>query len=119
MPISSSTTKICLLAILWIPQKMMDFASRQGAAQASSATYTAVCEQHRQAATQYRSKRHVFIHSDRSRSERADIGGARSAGTGVYIGIHEDGKHRAPPMSVCAVDLCCYVWRCPYVSSIS
>ena len=39
---------------------MMDFASRQGTAQASSAAYESVCEQRRQAVTQYWSKRRIF-----------------------------------------------------------
>ena len=40
------------------------------------------------------------IHSDRSRSERAGIGGARSTGTGVYLEVHEDAAHRATPVPV-------------------
>ena len=51
----------------------------------------------------------MSIHSDRNRSERADIGGARSAGTGMYISVHEDAEYRATPMPVRAVDLCRYV----------
>jgi len=36
-----------------------------------------------------------MIHGDRNRSERADNGDARSAGTGVYTSVHEDAEHRA------------------------
>ena len=53
------------------------------------------------------------IHSDRNRRERADIGGARSAGTGMYTEVcryaARDAEHRATPMPVRAVDLCRYV----------
>jgi ABC-2 type transport system permease protein len=46
-----------------------------------------------------------MIHGDRNRSERADNGGARSAGTGVYTSVHEDAEHRTPPLPVRAVGL--------------
>jgi hypothetical protein len=49
------------------------------------------------------------IHSDRNRGERAGIGEARSAGTGVYMPVYEDAEHRATPMPVRAVDLCRHV----------
>ena len=51
----------------------------------------------------------AVVHSDRNRSERGGTGGARSAGTGVYMSVHEDTEHRATPMQVRAVDLCRYV----------
>ncbi len=38
---------------------------------------------------------HGALHGDRNRSERAGIGEARSAGTGVYMAVYEDAEHRA------------------------
>ena len=69
----------------------------------------------------------ITIHGGRNRNERASIGGVRSAGTGVYTGVHEDAdnvvaaqanlcfaevkrsgrsQHRTTSMLVCVVGLC-------------
>lgn len=50
-------------------------------------------------------------HGGRNRSERADIEGARSAGTGVYMPVHEDAEHRTTSIPVRAVDLCGHVFQ--------
>ncbi len=44
-------------------------------------------------------------HGDRNRSERAGIGEARSAASGVYKSVHEDAESRATPMPVRAAGL--------------
>jgi hypothetical protein len=51
----------------------------------------------------------LAFHGDRSRSERADSGGAWSAGTGVYTQVHEDTEHHATSMPARAVGLYCHV----------
>lgn len=43
--------------------------------------------------------------ASRNRSERASVGRARSAGTGVYVAVHEDSEHRTHPDHARAVDL--------------